>query len=145
LRRHRRRSARAHAGMPSGVRGAIMAVKVSVLGFAHGHVGVYCDQWKTSADVKVVAGWDHDRSRAENAKAKYQVEIFATPQAAIERADAVLIGAETSLHADLVEAAAAAQKKIILQKPLALTMDEGDRIVAAVEREEVPFTLAWQM
>ena len=43
---------------------------------------------------------------------------------------AVVIGAETSRHADLVEAAAAAGKTIILQKPLALTMDEADRIVA---------------
>jgi predicted dehydrogenase len=56
-----------------------------------------------------------------------------------------LIGAERSLLADLVYAAAAAGTKIILQKPLCLTMQDADRIVADVERAGVPFTLAWQM
>ena len=32
-----------------------------------------------------------------------------------------------------------------MQKPLCLTLDQADRIVDAVEREQVPFTLAWQM
>jgi predicted dehydrogenase len=34
---------------------------------------------------------------------------------------------------------------IALQKPIALTMPQADRIVSAVERHGVPFTLAWQM
>ena len=58
---------------------------------------------------------------------------------------AVVIAAETSLHAELVEQAAAAGKMIALQKPMALTLPQADRIVAAVERHGVPFTLAWQM
>jgi len=58
---------------------------------------------------------------------------------------AVVITAETSRHADLVEQAAAAGKAIILQKPIALTLAEADRIVAAVQRTHVPFTIAWQM
>jgi predicted dehydrogenase len=49
------------------------------------------------------------------------------------------------MHADLVERAAAAGKAIVLQKPMALTMDEADRIVAAVRAHDVPFTMAWQM
>ncbi len=49
------------------------------------------------------------------------------------------------MHADLVEQAAAAGKTIILQKPLALTLLEADRIVAAVKNRNVPFSLAWQM
>ena len=58
--------------------------------------------------------------------------------------EAVVVAAETSLHASLVVAAAAG-KKIVLQKPMALTLAEGERIVSAVERAGVPFTLAWQM
>ena len=40
--------------------------------------------------------------------------------------------------------AAAAGKTVVLQKPLALTLADADRIVAAVERSGVRFTLAWQ-
>jgi predicted dehydrogenase len=125
-----------------------MPINLAILGLAHGHVGVYCDLWKKNPEmgIRIVSAWDHDAARAKTAKEKYGIEISATPLAAIQSGvDAVIIGAETSLHADLVEAAAAARKKIILQKPLALTIAEADRIVAAVEREEVPFTLAWQM
>jgi predicted dehydrogenase len=120
-------------------------MKIAVLGFAHGHVGVYCERWIESGEVNVVAGWDHDAARAAAAKEKYRVEVFATPQAALERADAVVIGAETSMHAELVELAADAKKTIVLQKPLALTLEQADRIVDAVARNNVHFTLAWQM
>jgi predicted dehydrogenase len=55
------------------------------------------------------------------------------------------VASETSLHADLVVKAAQAGKMIALQKPLALTMPEADRMVAAVEKAGVPFTMLWQM
>ena len=126
-----------------------MALNLGILGFAHGHVGVYCDQWLKMPDrpVRLAAGWDHDAARADAARTKFGVKTCASPAELLKhpQLDAVVIGAETSLHADLVEQAADAGKMIILQKPLALTIEEGDRIVAAVERSNVPFTLAWQM
>jgi predicted dehydrogenase len=126
-----------------------MSLNVGILGFAHGHVGVYCDDWlkMPGHPAKIVAGWDHDARRLATARDKYTLNPCDSPTALLDTPglDAVVIGAETSLHADLVEAAAAARKKIVLQKPLALTMDEADRIVAAVAREQVPFTVAWQM
>jgi predicted dehydrogenase len=45
----------------------------------------------------------------------------------------------------LVEQAAAAGKAVVLQKPLSLTMEQADRIVAAISNADVPFTMAWQM
>ncbi len=65
--------------------------------------------------------------------------------AAREDVDAVVIGAETSMHADMVEAACRAGKAVVLQKPIALTMEQADRIVEAVRAAGVPFTMAWQM
>ena len=124
-------------------------INLGILGFAHGHVGVYCGQWRklSPQDVRLIAGWDHDAQRAAAAREKFQVELQNSAAAVVTRndVDAVVIGAETSLHAELVELAAAAGKKIILQKPLCLTLGEADRIVAAVERHKVAFTLAWQM
>ncbi len=126
-----------------------MAVNVGVLGFAHGHVGTYCRRWTDEAElgVRVVAGWDRDAERLAGAAKEYGCEAAASAEALCGRADvsAVVIGAETLYHAELVEMAAAAGKAIVLQKPLALTLEQGDRIVAAVEKAGVPFTLAWQM
>ncbi len=124
-------------------------VRLGVLGFAHGHVGTYCDRWRQQPDlgVQLVAGWDHDEARVTEACKRHGLERASSPEKLLAdgRVDAVAIGAETSRHADLVELAAAAGKAVILQKPIALTLAEADRIVAAVERHKVPFTLAWQM
>jgi predicted dehydrogenase len=126
-----------------------MSIGVGLLGVAHGHVGMYCGRWtkEPALGVALKGVWDHDAGRAA-ATAKQ----FSLPQAesvaallALPDVQAVIIASETALHAELVEAAAAAGKAIVLQKPLALTMSEADRIVAAVQRHGVPFTLAWQM
>ena len=125
------------------------AVSIGILGFAHGHVGMYCARWRERPElgVRVVAGWDHDAARAAANCAALGIEAVPSVAALLGRAGvaAVVITAETSAHADLVEQAAAAGKAIVLQKPIALTLAEADRIVAAVKRAEAPFTLAWQM
>ncbi len=123
--------------------------KVGILGFAHGHVNTYCRVWREqpSLGVDPVAGWDHDPARAEEAAAAHDVELCESPESLVGRddIDSVVVGAETALHAELVEAAASAGKAVVLQKPIALTLDGADRIAAAVESAGVPFTMAWQM
>lgn len=124
-------------------------MKIGILGFAHGHVNAYCGRWRERPDlgVEVAAGWDHDAGRLSSAADKHGLAPCESPEAllAAPGLGGVVIAAETSRHADLVERAAAAGKAIVLQKPLALTIEEADRIVAAVARHRVPFTLAWQM
>lgn len=124
-------------------------VRLGILGFAHGHVGNYCRGWRAqpALDVAVAAGWDHDAGRLAAAVKAHDLRPAASAEELLRdpSLDAVLIASETSLHAGLVEQAAAAGRPIVLQKPLALTLPEADRIVAAVTRARVPFTLAWQM
>jgi predicted dehydrogenase len=126
-----------------------MAVKAGILGFAHGHVNSYLAKWKAQPEmgVDVVAGWDHDDRRLKDAAEKFGLKPYETAEALIAdpAVQAVVIPVETSMHADMVELAAAAGKAIVVQKPLALTMAQGERIVAAVNKYGVPFTMAWQM
>ncbi len=126
-----------------------MAIGVGILGFAHGHVNSYCSRWRDEPEmgVRVPAGWDHDPERLAQAAEQFGLDAVADAGELLAREDieAVVIAAETARHAELVEKAAAAGKAIILQKPMALTMPEADRIVAAVNEAGVPFTMAWQM
>jgi predicted dehydrogenase len=55
--------------------------------------------------------------------------------------DAVIVTSYTSAHAEHVELAAEAGKPVLLDKPIATTMADADRIVAAGER--VPVMLAY--
>ncbi|HET6456131.1 MAG TPA: Gfo/Idh/MocA family oxidoreductase [Armatimonadota bacterium] len=123
-------------------------MKIGILGFAHGHVGMYISRWRDQPEmgIRVVAGWDHDAARAEANCANFGIERAESVEKLLSAdIDAVVIAAETSMHADLVEQAAEAGKAIVLQKPIALTMAQADRIVNAVNQSGVPFTLAWQM
>jgi predicted dehydrogenase len=124
-------------------------VGIGILGFAHGHVHAYCEQWLADPGmgVRPVAGWDHDPERATQGCERHGIPRAPCVPALLARDDihAVVIASETSLHADLAEQAAAAGKAIVLQKPMALTMAEADRIVAAVDGSGVPLTMAWQM
>ncbi len=126
-----------------------MTVHVGILGFAHGHVHAYCAQWRDHPEygVKVVSGWDHDAARLAKAAGDFGVQPIAEVERllASPQVQAVVVAAETSLHADLVEKAAAAGKAIVVQKPMALTLAEAERMRAAVRRAGAPFSLAWQM
>jgi predicted dehydrogenase len=97
--------------------------------------------------VRVVAGWDHDAARAESNCTNFGIERVDSAEALLSRPDigAVVITSETSMHAALVEQAASAGKAIVLQKPISLTMEQANRIVEAVGKTGVPFTMAWQM
>lgn len=124
-------------------------VGLGVLGFAHAHVNAYAERWRRepALGVRLVAGWDADDARAAAARDTHGVDRAGSAADLLARRDveAVLIASETAFHAGLVEQAAAAGKSIILQKPLALTLEEADRMVDAVRRSGVRFTLAWQM
>ena len=123
-------------------------IRVGILGFAHGHIHAIVGQWQEHPEygITLVSGWDRDAERREQNCGKYGLRQFETVSALlVADVDAVIITAETSLHAELVEQAAAAKKDIILYKPMALTMDQADRMVRAVEENGVRFSMAWQM
>ena len=124
-------------------------VKAGILGFAHGHVMAYGGRWRDMPElgVKITAGWDHDRSRAEESCAALGgAAVMDSAEALVQSdVDAVVISSETLYHPELCELAAAAGKAIICYKPLALTLSAADRIAAAVEKYGVPFTLGYQM
>ncbi|MCC7490853.1 MAG: Gfo/Idh/MocA family oxidoreductase [Fimbriimonadaceae bacterium] len=120
---------------------------IAVLGYAHGHVTAYTHQIKGFEDAAVVACWDHDEARAKQSGEGFQIAWSPHLEDIVGRSDvqAVIIGAETNRHADCVEAAAAAGLDIVLQKPMALSLADCDRIAAAVAKAGVRFSLAYQM
>jgi predicted dehydrogenase len=124
-------------------------MKIGILGFAHGHVDAYCAEWRRRPElgIEVAAGWDHDTERLGQAAQRHGVRACADAGEVLGDVEigAIVIAAETSLHAELVERACAAGKVVVLQKPMALTLAEADRIAAAVDDSGVRFTMAWQM
>lgn len=122
-------------------------VGIGVLGFAHGHAGIYCQQIQGYDDARLVACWDDDEARGKAAAERFGMrysphleDVLGDPNI-----QAVIVTMETARHADFCQAAAAAKKEILLQKPMALTLADCDRIIEAVERHGVRLMMAFQM
>ena len=125
-----------------------MAVKVGILGSAHGHVMTYGAVWANdpSLGIEIAGLYDHDAARAEKNAAALKTEAKPLEEILGDKSiTAVVVSSETVYHAELVEKAAEAGKAIICYKPMALNLEQANRIVAAVEKYNVPFTLGYQM
>lgn len=99
------------------------------------------------SDARVVAAWDDDAERGKKQSAACGAEFTPDLNTLLARKDisGVIIASETSKHAEHAIAAAKAGKNIVLQKPMALSLEDCDRIGAAVKAAGVRFSMAWQM
>jgi predicted dehydrogenase len=122
-------------------------VGIGIISFAHGHSNVYCQTLKNFADVRLVSAWDDNPQRGQAAAERAGLEFKTDADAVLRdpQVDAVIITTETNRHAEFVERAAEAGKAILLQKPMATTLEDCDRIIAAVKRTGVKFSMAFQM
>lgn len=90
--------------------------------------------------VRLLAVTTSDAERAAEARRRCgDVAVYPTLEALLEaeQLDAVAISSSTSAHADNVERCAAAGLHIFCEKPLALTLPDCDRAIAAAERAGV--------
>lgn len=122
-------------------------IGIGIISFAHGHAAIYCQRMAEYDDVKLVACWDDNITRGQEMAGKFGMrfsphleDLLANPEV-----HAVIITNETVHHPEMIVAAAEAGKNILCQKPLALTLDDCDRIISVVEKTGVKFMMAYQM
>ncbi len=122
-------------------------IGIAVLSFAHGHAGMYCQRMLDFDDVRLVSAWDDNENRGTTTAERFGMRYTPHLEDVIQDpgVDVVIIGSETNRHAELVVAAAAAGKAILLQKPMALTLADCQRIISAVNKAGVFCSLAYQM
>lgn len=122
-------------------------VGIGIVSWAHGHVNAYCNRIQQFDDARVVGCWDDDLARGQKQADQFDIpftphleDLLGNPEV-----DCVIVASETNKHADLCVEASRAGKAILLQKPMALTLPDCDRIIDEVERSGVWFSLAYQM
>lgn len=122
-------------------------IGIGILSHAHGHANVYCQVMRHFDDVELIASWDDNAERGQQAAQNYGLEYRPHADDVIQdrHIDAVIVTTETNRHAEFIERTAAAGKHILCQKPLATTLADCDRIIAAVRKAGVKFSMAFQM
>ncbi|MBS4192619.1 Gfo/Idh/MocA family oxidoreductase [Bacillus sp. FJAT-49705] len=85
--------------------------------------------------------------QVESAMAPYVEQYGAAPYTDLSEmlednaVDAVCICAPSGFHAPIAEQVAAARKHIVLEKPIAMNLEESDRIIQAAEKNNVKLTV----
>lgn len=105
------------------------ALRVGVVGggfIAHSHAVA----WR-SLDVRRLVVFDVHPERARDAAAAGDGEVAASLAELIEGVDVVDVCTPTDTHRVAVEAAAAARRHVICEKPIALRLDDAHAMVAA--------------
>lgn len=112
---------------------------IALLSFAHPHQRGWANVFKEDGRARVVCAWDENPERGATAAGQLEVPLVPSLDEVLSRPDvqAVAICATNDAHADLAVAAADAGKHIMMQKPMATTVVDCDRIVEAVERAGV--------
>jgi len=95
--------------------------------------------------VKLVALADPDRM-ARDAAATFGVPLLDSAEALLARSDIELVSICTppQAHAALIEAAAAAGKHVLVEKPIATTLADADRAVASCRTHGVQLGVVHQ-
>jgi predicted dehydrogenase len=86
-----------------------------------------------------IIGFDPQTSPPEG------IEAADSAETAIEHADAVVVASPSSHHAEQVVAALERHKPTLVEKPLATTGDDGERVVRAAEQSDVPCGVAMNL
>jgi len=114
-------------------------VRFGILSFAHYHANFWSQALNESPDAELVGIWDDDAARGRDAADKYGTHFFADRAELLAECGAVGITSETVYHADLVEEAAGAGRDILLEKPMAASLEHCRRIRDAVQSAGVRF------
>ncbi len=100
--------------------------------------GYHAGQYARLADVTVTGVYDPDLARAEALAAKHGARAVERLDQLWELVDVATIASPATAHAEEALAGLEAGKSLYVEKPIATTLDQADRIVAlAAERQLV--------
>ena len=112
------------------------ATRVGVIGA--GSLGFHHARILRSVPGAEMAGiYDSDPQRAAAVSAELGVRAFTSREALLEAVDAAVIAVPTTAHAEVALAALDAGVHLLIEKPIATTVQEADQIVAAAQRAGV--------
>jgi predicted dehydrogenase len=87
--------------------------------------------------VELVGVHDRDPARAEAVAQAHGCRAFEDPEALLAVCDAISIAVPTVEHREVAERTAAAGRHALVEKPMAVTVEEADAMIAAARRAQV--------
>ena len=114
-----------------------MPLRFGVLGTGYWAREAHATALAAADQADLVAIWGRDPARTRAAADRFGVAGHTDLDRLLGEVDAVAIAVPPDVQAELALRAAAAGRHLLLDKPLALSPDAADRVVAAVEEHRV--------
>jgi predicted dehydrogenase len=117
-------------------------LRVGIAGLVHGHVGGFLQQNHGRSDIQIVGVAEEDGKLAAFYESKFALAhniFYSNVDAMLEKAkpQAVLVYTNTYDHRSVVEACARHGVPVMMEKPLAVSMEDARAIEAAAERGKI--------
>ena len=119
-------------------------VKVAIAG-AGGIARRHLECLKAIPAVKIVAVTDVALDRAQKMAASCGATAYGSVSECLAVADVLYILTPPSTHKDLAVAAASAGKHVFMEKPISISLDDAETIIAETKRAGVKLMLAFNM
>ncbi len=114
-----------------------MAVRFGVVGTGYWASEVHVPGLSQTDDAEVVGLWGRTPGQVEEIAARYRIRPFSRLSDMLSEVDAVSIAVQPRAQRDIAATAAQAGKHLILEKPLAMTVEDARAIEAAVKKSGV--------
>ena len=121
-------------------------LRVGIAGIRHSHTATLVRQWREIPDVEIVAAADTFESARKLAHEAWKIpSVYETWDELLEREqlDVVTSTLPNTQHAEVVEAVAGIGLPILIEKPMAASLADSERMVRAVETAGVLAMVNW--
>lgn len=138
----------AQTSVPAGASSSAV-LRIGIAGLVHGHVGGFLQQNLHRPDIQIVGVAEPDKQLAETIASKFGLApgiLFANVEEMLTKAkpQAVLIYTNTFDHRAVVEICARHHVPVMMEKPLAVSMEDASAIRAAAERGKIPVLVNYE-
>jgi predicted dehydrogenase len=119
--------------------------RLGVLGLTHDHVWGNLKELRGLGKAELVAAADPNRALLEQVQHEHGCAVYTEYESMLakERLDAVYVYSDNACGARLTELAAARGLHVLIEKPMAASLDDADRMLAAVRRAGVRLMVNW--
>ena len=114
-------------------------IRIGKISYWHVHAWEYTNLAQEHPDTQIVAVWDEDAKRGQEAADRLGVSYVQDLEEMLRRddLDAVIVDAPTNRHQEVITAAARTGKHIFTEKVLAPTVREAKAILEEIEKNQV--------
>jgi predicted dehydrogenase len=114
-----------------------MVLRFGVLGTGYWAQEAHATALAAHPDTELVGVWGRDPARTGAFAARFGIQGHDDLKRLLADVDAVAIAVPPDVQAELAVVAAAAGRHLLLDKPLALSVDAADRVAAAAAEQQV--------